>query len=144
MLPARSFSIGALAKQSSTNPPTIRYYEQIGLVRSADRRGGGHRTYGEDDLRRLIFIRRCRELGFPIKQVRSLVGVIENRDRACMEVRDLARDHLHTVRTKLAELNALEVSLTQLVLDCETVCAGGPASECAVLEDLSRPRQAQS
>jgi hypothetical protein len=67
------------------------------------------------------------------------VGVIEARGGSCIEVRDLARDRLGTVRAELAELKALEVSLMQLVEDCEIVCAGWPSSKCVVLEDPSRP-----
>ncbi|MDO9246190.1 MAG: MerR family transcriptional regulator, partial [Phenylobacterium sp.] len=65
----RALSIGRLAERSGTNPPTIRYYEQIGLLKRPDRRERGHRTYGQTDLTRLTFIRRCREFGFPIEQV---------------------------------------------------------------------------
>lgn len=133
----RALTIGALARRSGTNPPTIRYYEEIGLIRRADRREGGHRTYGTADLKRLTFIRRCREFGFPIEQVRSLVGLVEDDSRSCVEVRDLARDHLDVVRTKLAELRALEDSLTQLVEDCDRACAGGPGPDCVILEDLA-------
>ena len=138
----RALTIGALARQSGTNPPTIRYYEEIGLIRRAERREGGHRTYGAADLKRLTFIRRCREFGFPIDQVRSLVGVVEDGTRSCAEVRDLTRDHLDTVRAKLAELRALEDSLAQLVEDCDRACAGGPGPDCVILEDLpTTPRK---
>lgn len=69
--------------------------------------------------------------------MRSLVGLIEDDTRSRVEVRDLARVHLDTVRTKLAELRALEDSLTQLVEDCDRACAGGPGPECVILEDLA-------
>jgi DNA-binding transcriptional MerR regulator len=133
----RALTIGALARQSGTNPPTIRYYEEIGLIRRADRRDGGHRTYGAADLKRLTFIRRCRAFGFPIPQIRSLVGLIEDDSRLCVEARDLARDHLDAVRSRLAELRALEASLAQLVEDCDRTCAGGPGPACVILEDLA-------
>lgn len=135
----RALSIGRLAERSGTNPPTIRYYEQIGLLKRPDRREGGHRTYGSADLRRLTFIRRCRDFGFPIDQVRSLVDLLENGDRSCVEARDLARDNLSVVRGKLEELRALEASLVQLVSDCETACVGGPGPSCVILEDLAEP-----
>src|SRR5579871_5858878 len=99
----RALSIGALARQSGTNTPTIRYYEQIGLIRRAERGEGGHRTYGAADLKRLTFIRRCREFGFPIEQVRGLIVVVEDQSRSCFEVRDLASAHLLDVRAKLEE-----------------------------------------
>ena len=135
----RALSIGALARQSGTNAPTIRYYEEIGLIRRADRRESGHRSYGAADLRRLTFIRRCRDFGFPIEQVRSLVGVIEDQNRSCLEVRDLANGHLESVRSKLEELKALEASLKQLVVDCDEACVGGPGPDCVILEDLAAP-----
>lgn len=135
----RALSIGRLAERSGTNPPTIRYYEQIGLLKRPDRREGGHRTYGQPDLRRLTFIRRCRDLGFPIEQVRSLVDLLGNGERSCVEARDLARDNLSVVRAKLEELQALEISLMQLVSDCEAACVGGPGPSCVILEDLAEP-----
>ncbi len=82
--------IGALAERAGTNAPTIRYYEEIGLLRPADRQAGGQRAYGEEDVRRLAFIRRCRDFGFSIEQVRSLVALVQDRERSCMEARDLA------------------------------------------------------
>lgn len=135
----QALSIGALARRSGTNPPTIRYYEQIGLLKAPDRKGGGHRVYGADDLRRLTFIRRCRDFDFPIEQVRSLVDLVENADRSCVEARDLARENLTLVRQKLKELKALESGLAQLVIDCETACVGGPGPSCVILEDLAEP-----
>lgn len=135
-----ALTIGRLAQRSGTNPPTIRYYEQIGLLKRADRKDGGHRVYGDADLRRLTFIRRCRDFGFPIEQVRSLVDLLENGDRSCVEARDLAQDNLDAVRAKLKDLQALEASLMQLVNDCEAACVGGPGPDCVILEDLSEPR----
>lgn len=136
----QALTIGRLAQRSGTNPPTIRYYEQIGLLKPADRKDGGHRTYGDTDLRRLTFIRRCRDFGFPIEQVRSLVDLLENGDRSCVEARDLARDNLDAVRLKLKELRALERNLVQLVDDCDAACVGGPGPSCVILEDLSAPK----
>ena len=93
--------IGALAERAGTNAPTIRYYEEIGLLRQADRQAGGQRAYGEEDVRRLMFIRRCRDFGFSIERVRSLVALVEDRERSCMDARDLAQEHLMAVRAKL-------------------------------------------
>lgn len=135
----RALTIGVLARRSGTNAPTIRYYEQIGLLRPAARRESGHRTYGSDDLKRLTFVRRCREFGFPIEQVKNLVDLVENGDRSCLDAMDLAKAHLEQVRRKLAELQSLETSLIQLVTACETACAGGPGPDCIILEDLAAP-----
>jgi DNA-binding transcriptional MerR regulator len=132
-----TFRIGALAERTGTNAPTIRYYEEIGLLRAADRQTGGQRTYGEDDVKRLTFIRRCRDFGFSIEQVRSLVGLLEDRQRSCMHARDLAQQHLTVVRAKLDELKALERSIAAFVKTCDTSCAGGPGPDCTILVDLS-------
>jgi DNA-binding transcriptional MerR regulator len=133
-----TFRIGALAERTGTNAPTIRYYEDIGLLRPAERQAGGQRVYGQEDAARLTFIRRCREFGFSIEQVRALVALAEDRDRSCLEAMDLAREHLAAVREKLSELVALEQSLAAFVASCESACAGGPGPDCVILEDLSR------
>ena len=145
-----NLKIGALAERTSTNAPTIRYYEEIGLLRPADRQSGGQRVYGDADVKRLTFIRRCREFGFSIDQVRVLVGLVQNPLSSCMHARDLAQEHLGAVRAKLAELKALERSISGFVASCDASCAGGPGPDCVILEDLassrpvrSRPRRGQ-
>ena len=134
-----ALTIGALADKTGCNVPTIRYYEEIGLLPLAARRPGGHRVYDDADLRRLTLVRRCREFGFPIEQVRVLVGLVEDGNRSCLKARDLAQTHLDAVRAKLAELRALEAHLQSFVETCTAACAGGPAPECTILEDLSTP-----
>lgn len=134
-----ALKIGALAVMTGTNAPTIRYYEQIGLLPRPDRREGGQRTYDDGDVKRLTFIRRCRDFGFPIEQVRTLASLMGDRDRSCMEARDLAQDHLATVRAKLVELKALERSIAGFVESCDASCVGGPGPDCVILEDLSEP-----
>jgi DNA-binding transcriptional MerR regulator len=131
--------IGGLAERTGTNAPTIRYYEEIGLLPRADRQDGGQRRYGVEDVKRLTLIRRCRDFGLPIEQVRSLVTLVEDPQRSCLEARDLARGHLMAVRIKLGELKALERSIARFVESCETACAGGPGPECTILEDLAKP-----
>jgi DNA-binding transcriptional MerR regulator len=136
---AEGLTIGALAEKTGCNVPTIRYYEEIGLVPKASRRPGGHRFYGEADLRRLTFIRRCRDFGFSVEQVRTLVTLTDDPNRNCYEARDLAQVHLDQVRQKLAELRALESSLEAFVDTCTMGCSGGPGTQCAILEDLGEP-----
>ena len=132
--------IGALAKRTGTNAPTIRYYEDIGLLPHAYRRSGGQRIYGEEDVTRLTFIRRCRDFGLSIEQVRSLLALAEDQQRSCFDARDIARDHLSLVRSRLRELRALERSLTAFVADCDNLCEGGVGRDCAMLQSLGRPR----
>lgn len=134
-----TLTIGTLAARSGCNVPTIRYYEEIGLLAPATRRSGGHRTFGERDLRRLTLIRRCRELGFPIERVRALVALADDPKRDCFEAREMAETHLGEVRAKLAALRTLERNLARFVRSCATECAGGRAADCTVLEDLAAP-----
>lgn len=132
-----NLKIGLLAKRARTSATTVRYYEEIGLLRSADRQLGGHRVYGADDLRVLTFIRRCREFGFSIAQVRSLVELLRDPQRSCAQARNLAHDQLVAVRGKLAELKRLERSISGFVASCDALCVGGAASDCVILRDLN-------
>src|SRR3546814_905207 len=118
-----AFRIGELARRTRTNPPTIRYYEEIGLLPAPARRDGGQRSYGEEDERRLTFIRQCREFGFSIEQVRSLVSLTQRHDRSCMEARDLAVDHLAAVRARVAELKRSEER--SVGKECVSTCRFG-------------------
>lgn len=134
-----ALKIGALAKATATNAPTIRYYEEIGIMPEA-RRSGAHRFYDESDVKRLTFIRRCREFGFSIDDVRALVALSTDTRRNCMEARDLAQEHLAQVRAKLQELRTLERSIAVFVESCDSRCAGGPGPECVIFEDLAASR----
>jgi DNA-binding transcriptional MerR regulator len=131
--------IGTLSSQAGCSIPTIRYYEKIGLLPSPDRASNGHRYYREGDLKRLTFIRRCRDFGFPIEEVRELVDLFEDGDRACLEVRDLAQARLADVRTKLEEMRQLETSLAAFVGTCSAACGGGLTRNCVIIDDLSLP-----
>jgi len=134
-----SLSIGLLARQAGCSVPTIRYYEEIGLLPVVPRTEGGRRVYGAATVRRLSFIRRCRDFGFSIEQVRELVGLVDEPNRPCIEVREVAAKHLAQVRDKLAELQALEQTLAAFVGSCDAACAGGTAVDCTILEDLASP-----
>ena len=130
-------SIGKLAKAAGVTTPTIRYYEEIGLLPAADRSESRQRVYGADDLERLTFIRRCRDFGFGIDQVRLLAGLSISADKDCREVGNIARGHLQEVQAKLAELKALERSMQRFVAQCDSVCCGGPGRDCVVFKDLA-------
>ncbi|WP_205609940.1 MerR family transcriptional regulator [Noviherbaspirillum galbum] len=130
-------SIGALATQTNTNVPTIRYYEEIGLLPLAQRSANGRRYYRDADLKRLSFIKRCRDFGFPIEQVREMVKLFEDGDRSCIEVRNLAQTHLDTVRARLEEMRQLEASLMAFVASCDEACCQGVTRDCNIIEDLS-------
>ncbi|WP_439599956.1 MerR family transcriptional regulator [Devosia sp.] len=129
-------TIGRLAKAAGVTTPTIRYYEEIGLLPPAGRSAAGQRLYEDTDLERLIFIRRCRDFGFSIDQVRELAGLSISADQDCSKVRDIAHSHLDEVRSRLAELKALETSLEAFADQCDNACAGGAGRDCIVFESL--------
>jgi MerR family mercuric resistance operon transcriptional regulator len=133
MRPDRGRTIGKLAVLSGVNLETIRYYERIGLMPEPDRTQGGHRLYGEAHRRRLTFIRRGRELGFPLAAIRALLDLAEPGHRSCEDVRTIAAAHLQEVRAKLADLARLEAILATTVSRCATQTA---APACPVLEML--------
>ena len=130
--------IGQLASATGTNTPTIRYYESIGLLPAPQRQDGGQRRYDADAITRLTLVRRCREFGFSIEQVKVLADLIETPTSCCTDARDMARLHLEGIRTKLAELRALEQAVAQFVHECEDDCMGGPGPACVPLVGLSR------
>ena len=130
-------TIGALSALTQCNIPTIRYYEQIGLLPPAQRAANGHRYYRDEEVRKLIFVKRCRDFGFPIEQIRRLVQLLEDGDRTCAEVRDLVQLNLGQVRTKLEEMRQLEQSLAAFIDSCTPVCSIGAVKDCTIIEDLS-------
>ena len=132
----KKLSIGALASSAECTVPTIGNYEGIGLMPHARRSANGHRYYDEPGLRCLAFIRRCRDLGFPIEQVKELTQLFQDADRGCVEVRDPAKVRLHAVRKQLDDMRKLEASLAAFVGSCDAVCAGGAANSCIIIEDL--------
>lgn len=111
---------------------TIRYYEQVGLLPEPRRSAGGHRVYGPEHLRRLAFIRKGRELGFPLDAVRSLLDLVERKEEPCATVDAITETHLAEVRAKIADLKSLEGILQGLLRRCghTTVC------ECEILGAL--------
>ena len=127
--------IGELADRTGTSPETIRYYERVGVLPAPVRAGGGrYRRYGAGDVERLLFVRRARELGFSLDEVRELLGLADQPDRSCAEVDQLARAHLTSVDEKLARLGALRDELERVV----GACRGGlPVAECRILGALS-------
>jgi len=139
MSSSASLKIGELAERTGTNAPTIRYYESIGLLPRAGRQQGGQRRYAEDDVRRLTFVRRCRDFGFSVDQVRALAALVDDPASCCAEARDIAQAHLDDVRARLAEWRALERDISHFVSRCDTTCAGGPGPECVPLVELTRP-----
>ena len=127
-------AIGELSRRTGGNIETIRYYERIGLLPLPDR-SGRYRRYGAVDVRRLVFIRRARELGFTLDQVRALLRLSEADDEGttCAEVRELAARHLVEVKTKLADFRAMERTLAAAVRRCDA----GEVPGCPLIDALS-------
>jgi len=124
--------IGALSERTGVNIETIRYYERVGLLKAPPRSPGGYRRYRIDDVRRLSFIRRLRELGFTLENVRALLDLAGSRHTACRAVRDLAANHLEEVRGKIKDLRRMESVLSDMVASCER----GARPECPMIEAL--------
>ncbi len=128
------FTIGALSKGTGCNIETIRYYERIGLMPKPPRSPGGHRLYEDDHLRRLTFIRRSRELGFTLEEVRGLLRLVDGGSYTCAEVKALTLDHAAEVRRKVADLRKLERVLKEMAAECD----GGEVPECPIIDTLYR------
>ena len=126
-------TIGPLAKATGTVVETIRYYERIGLLPKVARTAGNYRSYGDAEVARLSFIRRARDLGFGLDQVRTLLSLADDRGRPCREVDALARHHLDAVDRKIADLTALRSELSSLIAQC----GRGTVADCRILEALA-------
>lgn len=130
-------SIGAAARGSGVNIETIRFYERSGLLAAPPRTAGGHRVYDADGVKRLNFVRRARELGFTLGQVRDLLALAAKPDTSgaessCTEVAALATIQLDSVRGRLADLARMETVLAAMI----ERCAHGTVPDCPILEAL--------
>jgi MerR family mercuric resistance operon transcriptional regulator len=124
-------TIGELSDRTAVNIETIRYYERIGLLPRPPRTKGGHRAFGTESCRTLAFIKRSRELGFALDDIRSLLSLRASRG-SCMDVRNIAARHLDDVRTKIQNLLKLESVLAEAI----GRCSNERVPECAVLDSL--------
>jgi MerR family mercuric resistance operon transcriptional regulator len=132
-------TIGALSEHTGVNIETIRYYERADLLPAPPRTQGGHRIYGSDALKRLVFIRRSRELGFTLDEIRNLLGLMSG-GHTCREVRAVALAHLQHIRAKIADLRRMERTLAITAGRCE----GGDAPECPILDALCGERDGRT
>jgi DNA-binding transcriptional MerR regulator len=121
-----------LGEAAGVKVPTIRYYEQIGLLPEPDRSAGNQRLYGQSALDRLAFIRHARELGFPLDAIRDLLSLSDRPDQSCAAADVIARAQLAEVESRLARLTALKGELERMVVQC----AGGRIADCRVIEVL--------
>jgi MerR family mercuric resistance operon transcriptional regulator len=114
------------------NTETVRYYEKIGLMPDPSRSAGGHRVYARADLKRLSFIRRSRELGFTLREIRDLLELVDGDQFTCAQVRDRTTSHLADVSDKIQDLRKIEKTLKSMVSKCE----GGSVPSCPIVDEL--------
>jgi len=129
-------SIGALSKRTGVNIETIRFYERVGILPKPPRSAGGHRVYSRELSLRLGFVRRSRELGFSLDEIRGLLQLVDGGRYTCAEVKAITLDHLADIRRKIADLRRLERTLA----DVAAKCGGGRVPDCPVIEALSSSR----
>ncbi|WP_235924784.1 MerR family transcriptional regulator [Roseomonas harenae] len=130
---AMNLPIGGLSRQTGVKVPTIRYYEEIGLLPAAPRTESNRRLYDEEAVRRLRFIRHARELGFEVEAIRQLLALADQPDRPCAEVDGIARAHLAEIDDRIARLTALRTEVRRM-----TECgAHGQVGDCRVIQVLA-------
>lgn len=127
------FSIGELSRQTTVKVPTIRYYEQIGLLPEAPRTEGNRRLYGQAEVDRLNFIRHSRELGFEIDDIRELLVMAAQPQSSCHQVDSIANNHLAEIDRRIASLTALKAELSRMVDEC----GHGRVCDCRIIEALA-------
>ena len=131
---ARGYLIGAMSRETGVNIETIRYYERIELMPKPDRTPGGNRQYSHEHLQRLSFIRRSRELGFRIDEIRAMLRMVDQDGVSCGEVHAMTVEHLASVKEKIAQLRKLERALSDMAAEC----AKGDIPDCPIIETLFR------
>jgi DNA-binding transcriptional MerR regulator len=128
-----SLSIGQLARATDVKVPTIRFYEQIGLLPEPGRTLSDRRVYTPEAIRRLAFIKHARQLGFPVEAIRTLIDLSQTPERSCEDANALAQEQLASVEAKIAQLTALRAELRRMV---DGGCHA-TAAECRVIEALA-------
>lgn len=125
-------NIGEAASASGVSAKMIRYYESIGLIPAAARTGAGYRSYGDRDVQILRFVRRARDLGFPVATIAELLALWSDRDRHSADVKRLALEQVGTLERRIAEMQAMADTLSHLA----DACCGDNRPDCPILEDL--------
>ncbi|MDC8759096.1 Cu(I)-responsive transcriptional regulator [Janthinobacterium fluminis] len=128
-------NIGQAAKASGISAKMIRYYESIDLIKASARSEAGYRTYNDDELHALRFIKRARTLGFSLEQIRDLLSLWQNAERASADVKRIALAHVAELDGRIAELTAMRDTLNQLAQHCH----GDDQPDCPILQNLSLP-----
>lgn len=136
----KSLTIGQLAKQAHVGVETVRFYERKGLLEEPDRRPSGYRQYDEDVVRRLEFIRRAKELGFTLKEVKELLSLKFDSSTTCADVKERAETKIEDIESKIRTLQRMKRDLVTLTKSCS---GSGPTGECPILETIetnAKPR----
>ena len=133
---ATHFPIGVLSAETGVNIETIRYYEKIGLIPAPPRTEGRQRVYDNAHLKRLNFIRRGRELGFSLDQIRELLGLVRGNDLTCAKVKAMTEEHVADIRRKVKDLRKLE----RVLIELASKCSGNAVPDCPILDALSDRR----
>lgn len=127
-----NYTVGELAESTSCKAVTIRYYEKMGLLLKPARMGAGYRLYAETARARLVFVRRCRQLGFSLDDVRELLTVVDQKKSSCAAVDAKLAKQLMQVQKRIKDLRALEGEMKRLLRSCH----GGRVAECRIIEAL--------
>ncbi len=131
-MPSDRQTIGKVAQRTGCHIETIRYYEKEGLLPSPDRSAAGHRLFSCELVERLVFIRRSRELGFSMQEIRGLLAVVDGEQVSCEQVKQLADTHLADIHAKIGDLRKMEKTLSEL----SRQCSGKDIPECPIIEAL--------
>ncbi len=131
-----TLTIGHLARQTGTKVETIRFYEKSGLLPQPSRTEGNYRAYEQDHLNRLSFIRRARDLGFSLDQIREFLKLADDRSQSCAAVDAIAKEHRKEVERKIQDLIALKSELDRMI----DQCGCGLVADCRIIESLSPMR----
>ena len=135
-----TMTIGEVASLSGLSVKMIRRYEEEGIIPKAKRSSGGYRLYRESDAHALAFVKRARELGFSMKDIKELLGLWSNKKRSSGNVKKIAAKHQQALRRKLEEINSVLITLDSLVDRCH----GDERPDCPILEDLAGPKEISS
>ena len=130
------FTIGGLSKKAGVNIETIRYYEKIGIMPKPPRSEGGNRLYDAEQAKRLSFIRRSRELGFPIDEIRELLKLVDEKSSTCAEIATLSQKHLDDIKAKIKDLRKIEHHMKDML----SQCSKDSAPDCAIIDVLFQTR----
>jgi Predicted transcriptional regulators len=130
---ARIMTIGHLARETGTKVETVRFYEKSGLLPAPSRTEGNYRSYDEAHLKRLSFIRRARDLGFSLDEVRALLALSDDRERSCVAIDEIAKAHRIDIERKIADLQSMKAELDRMI----DQCGCGVVADCRIIESLS-------